>query len=192
MAKNQSLTNDKDEQSIKKAEPQAEIWGEVDYEFHGQRAGESVMMVAKQHPMVNMPAVIIAIVVAIIPYLSIRMWGASMVSSVLIFLYLIFILVFLGTRLYLYFQSVNILTSQRIIVAGQLSLFSRKISEAELSRIQDVSTEIKGVWETLFGFGDVVIRTASSETLIKLAKVPAPYDIQQAIVRTLNEHQKQI
>lgn len=156
---------------------------QVDYNFRGRRSDEEVLLVVKSHPWLLMPIVwwwlfVIGVVVGLV-----WKFGFSTITS-----YAIFILA--GAALlysfYLWFvwnNSDYILTSQRVIKIEQNSLFSREISEAELDRIQEISTEIKGPIRTLFNFGRVKIQTASSSGRVDLEDVTDPYDIQQQIVR---------
>lgn len=182
MAKSRASTT-----SMSEAETEATMWGNDEFEFHGQRPGETVMAVTRQHATVILPPILIATIMSLLPILSLMYFGASRITSIILGAYLIFAIWHVGTKLYLFLESVNLITNQRVIVARQLSIFRRKITEAELDRIQDVSTEINGIGAMLFGYGDVLIRTASSDTLIKLHNIPAPYDTQQTIVRLVNE-----
>lgn len=162
----------------------AEIWAQDEYHFHGQRAKEHVMLVRNQHFLVLTPKILIAVITLVIPYLLIKF--PSIVTTYGLVIYGIVFLYWVGHHLYSYRQSVSIITNERIISVLQRGFFNAKITEAELNRIQDVSSDIKGVLQTAFGFGDVTIRTAS-ESLLVLVNVPKPYDVQQAIVRALKE-----
>lgn len=154
-----------------------------DYSFRGRRNDEEVLLVVKSHPWLLMPIAWAWLVIAGIIVLLVWKFGLSAISS-----YAIFGLVGLGIfySLYQWFlwnNSDYILTSQRVIKIEQNSLFNREISEAELDRIQEISTEIKGPIRTLFNFGRVKIQTASSSGRVDLEDVNDPYDIQQQIVR---------
>lgn len=143
------------------------------------------MLIKNQHPVVLLRWIIWLIVSLIIPYIIGRFfpeilgWGVGIYAFVLIFL--------ISYRVYGYRNSLSILTDQRILNIQQRGFFNCQISEAELDRIQDVSSAIKGLWQTMFGFGDVTIRTASKDSLLILSDISDPYDVQQAIVRSLKE-----
>lgn len=164
----------------------AEIWGRDEYRFQGQRPDEHVMLVRNQHPIVLAPFFLWFIVTLVIPYLVVRFLSGQW-QLWLLAVYIISAILWLCRHLYAYFNSVSVLTSQRILNIDQRGFFVRRITEAELSRIQDVSTEIKGVFPTIFGFGNVAIRTASKDTLIELRNISDPYEVQQAIVRSLKD-----
>lgn len=164
----------------------AKIWAEDDYRFAGQRADENVMMVRTQHPMVMAKTVIFFIVSLVIPYLLVRYAGGGFRSFAL-GIYTAPALIWVAYNFYGYKNSLAILTNQRILNVLQKGFFNTQVSEAELDRIQDVSSEIKGMLQTVFQFGDVTIRTASNASLLVLRNMAAPYEMQQAIVRALKE-----
>lgn len=161
----------------------SDIWAEEEYHFAGQRPDEVVQLVRAQHWIVLTPAVLICIVSLVIPYIVLQFLAGKYIVFPLIG-YTLAAVTYLGSRMYAFTNSVMILTNERILNVIQKGFFQRQIVEAELSRIQDVSSTHKGVAQTMFRYGDVIIRTAS-ESILKLTNVPDPYQIQQAIVRSL-------
>ncbi|OIO48543.1 MAG: hypothetical protein AUJ32_00355 [Parcubacteria group bacterium CG1_02_40_82] len=61
-----------------------------------------------------------------------------------------------------YYLDYWIITNQRLISTYQNGLFRREVSELNLTRIQDLSVNVKGVLETFFNYGDLEIRTAGT------------------------------
>lgn len=53
----------------------AEMWGKDEYQFHGQRANEKVLLVRNQHWVVLLPAILISLVSLVIPYAVIHWLG---------------------------------------------------------------------------------------------------------------------
>jgi len=153
------------------------------YQFRGQRPDEEVVLVTKQHIWLLMPIAIVILVVLLINGVVFWWFAASKITSVSILL----TVVFGGIYSFLFWFSWNnsdyILTDQRVIKIDQLSMFNRVISEAEIHRIQEISTEIKGPIKTMFNFGTVKIKTASDNSRLDLDDVSNPYDVQQAIVQ---------
>lgn len=156
---------------------------ETEYNFRGRRSDEQVIMVARYHAWLLMPIVywwlvLIALLGGIIWY-----FGASRVTSIAIAVITVVGGLHTLYQWFLWNNGTYIITNQRVIRIEQVSLFSRQISEAELDRIQEISTEIRGPIHTLFNFGTVRIQTASSTGKVDLEDVANPYDIQQEIVR---------
>lgn len=71
-----------------------------------------------------------------------------------------------------------IITESRVIGIEQLSALSRSVSECSLDRVQEVNAHTTGILQTIFGYGDVHIHTAS-ETSNMIVKY-APYPIENA------------
>lgn len=154
-----------------------------EYSFRGKRSNEVVLLVVKQHPWVLMPIVWVWLLLIAVMTLAVWQFGFSNISSYLIFAVLAFGLLYSVYQWFVWNNSDYIITNQRVIKIDQNGLFNREISEAEIDRIQEISTEIKGPIRTLLNFGRVKIQTASSYGRVDLEDVVDPYDIQQQIVR---------
>ncbi|HUC87299.1 MAG TPA: PH domain-containing protein [Candidatus Saccharimonadales bacterium] len=87
-----------------------------------------------------------------------------------------------------YRQNRIIITDQNLYEVTQNSLFSRKISQFSLERMQDVSASQNGVFANLFGYGDVTVETASAEENFVFHEAPHPRDLATVIM----EHHHQI
>jgi uncharacterized membrane protein YdbT with pleckstrin-like domain len=75
-----------------------------------------------------------------------------------------------------------IITDDRIINIEQSGLFSREVSELKLARVQDVSVEVHGFFQTFLNFGDVRIQSAGEEEHFLFRAVPDPYGIKNTIM----------
>lgn len=153
------------------------------YNFRGQRPNEAVQLVVRQHTWLLTPAAFGWLLSGAVIILGLWGFGASKVSSVIIVITVIAAGLFSFYRWFLWSNGVYIVTNQRVIKVSQLGFFKRLISEAEINRIQEISTEIIGPVHTILNFGTIKIQTASSSGRIDLENVPDPYDIQQEIVR---------
>ena len=154
-----------------------------EYDFRGRRSGETVAQLVRYHPWLLMPIVLCWIAIALIITVLLWWFGASGYTSLII---AILMLVGLGYSFYTWFiwnGGSYIITNQRVIRSEQIGLFRRQISEAEIDRIQEISTAISGPIHTLLNFGTVHVRTASDSSTIDIENVASPYDIQQMIAR---------
>ncbi|QQG49849.1 MAG: PH domain-containing protein [Candidatus Berkelbacteria bacterium] len=153
------------------------------FTFKGQRSGEEVLVLVNQHTWVLLPIAITWLVLLTVGALSLWYFGASKITSIVIAAVVIFGVLYSVYQWYIWNFSNYILTNQRVIKIDQISMFSRLISEAEIGRIQEISTEIAGPIHTLLNFGTVRIQTASNAGRMDLEDVPDPYSMQQEIVR---------
>lgn len=156
---------------------------EDEYNFRGKRSNENVFLVIRRHPWLLMPIVWFWLIMAGAVLASLYFFGASQVTTYTIFIVLV---LGFGYTFYIWFiwnNGIYVISDQRVIRIEQLGIFNREISEAEVDRIQEISTEIRGPIRTMMNFGDVKLQTASKEGKVLLKDVASPYDIQQQIVR---------
>ncbi len=153
------------------------------FTFEGQRTDEDVIFVLKQHPWVLSNAGFIGVVLVIVLILAILFWGLSAITSIVIILIVLFVFVYGGYRWFLYNNSLYILTNQRMIIMEQANLFSRRLNETELDKIQNMVAEIKGPIKTFLNFGNIKITTAGVDPIIIIKNVENPYEVQQKIIK---------
>lgn len=99
-------------------------------------------------------------------------------SVYLLFIWLFFFFTFID-----YYLDIWIITNERIINIEQKGFFSRTISDSRLFRIQDVTSEVKGVFPTIFDYGDIFIQTAGEKNRFNFSQVPDPNSIRDIIIR---------
>ncbi len=157
------------------------------YTFQGQRSGEQVVVLVNQHTWVLLPVAITWLILLLITGGAFWLAGASKISSVVVAGAVLFGIFYSIYQWYIWNYSNYIVTNQRVIKIDQIHLFSRLISEAEIDRIQEISTEISGPIHTMLNFGTIKIQTASTTGMMDLEDVPDPYLMQQEIVRIQRE-----
>jgi uncharacterized membrane protein YdbT with pleckstrin-like domain len=82
-----------------------------------------------------------------------------------------------------YHLDVWIVTDQRIISIEQTGLFNRVISELNITKLQDVSSEIKGKVQTLLDYGQVYIQTAGQRERFVFEQVPHPAEVAKVVLQ---------
>ncbi|NTU98997.1 PH domain-containing protein [Candidatus Falkowbacteria bacterium] len=97
--------------------------------------------------------------------------------------YFLFIWLFFFFSFIDYYLDVWIITNERIINIEQNGFFSRTISEERLFRIQDVTSEVKGVLPTVFKYGNVIVQTAAEKNRFNFEQVSAPDEVRDIIIR---------
>ena len=142
-------------------------------DFRGQYEGEEVLYMFRKHPVVMRKGLIIfmiAILLGTIP---------SFIKPELSYFYIgIGSGLLLGTILFIpswiyYYYSVYIVTDQRFIQITQKGFFNKKVIDLALNQIQMVNYEVKGVQETLLGFGTMTIQTVVGNLTIHNVHKPA-------------------
>ncbi len=174
-----------------------------DYHFSGQKNNEEVLLVVRRHwfdilkqfiAIFAMSALLVGSFIVfplIFPSISMRGGGQSRTLFVFaenIFAMLIWITFFL---IWIdYYFDVWIITNLRVVNVEQKGLFSRNVSELELERIQDVTTEVYGMIPTFLNYGDVFVQTAGERERFQFRQVPDPYYIKDMIMKLQDKQEK--
>ncbi|HPV70665.1 MAG TPA: PH domain-containing protein [Candidatus Magasanikbacteria bacterium] len=106
------------------------------------------------------------------------------------FIYTLSIWLFFFTHFVDYFLDLWIVTNDRVIDIHQNGLFSRTIAELDLFRIQDVTSETKGIFGTICNFGNVYVQTAGEQQRFTFYNVPNPHQIREMLIRLADEDRK--
>lgn len=167
----------------------------------GKKQNEQIKYTLRRHWMTFIPKILFFLLLMLIP-LAVYVLIYNTTPSVLTGKFLYPSLVLFGSAYYLsiylfffaefltYYLDEWIITNQRIIDVEQLGLFSRSISETNLSKIQDVTTEIHGVIPTLFNYGNIHIKTASTNPNIIAKNVPKPNKVRTDLIRLASRKRK--
>lgn len=112
------------------------------------------------------------------------------IQSIVFGVLFIFLLTFVFTSWVLNYLDILILTSKRVVVIEQNTLFSRKVSALDLDSIQDVSITEKGFFQTVLGMGEVYIQTAGEMPNFQYKNIANPDDLQLHILRAKEAHKQ--
>jgi len=136
---------------------------------------EDILMTVRQDLVPLIPWVIVLIVWFILPFFfmfplfTLGEWG------VLIFAVIVLSAVFFAYRTWFGWQrTMFVVTDRRLVDIDQHGFFDRTISELFYSGIDDVSYRKKGLLSTIFGYGNVLIRTTGSAADIEVRRVRGP------------------
>ncbi|HEX8591161.1 MAG TPA: PH domain-containing protein [Candidatus Paceibacterota bacterium] len=81
-----------------------------------------------------------------------------------------------------YFLNVWVITSHRIVDIHQLGFFRRRVSSFLLLHIQDVTTNVHGIFQTIVGFGDINVETAGNSDCFCMKGIRTPEEIRDIIM----------
>lgn len=105
-------------------------------------------------------------------------------------IYLLSVLAFFHTMFIDFYLDISIITNDRIIDVAHTGLFSRKIAECDLFRIQDVSAEVHGLFASLFNYGTIHVKTASTTGDLLFQNISNPNFIRGELIRLSHEDRK--
>lgn len=81
-----------------------------------------------------------------------------------------------------YYLNLQVITDRRIVDIDQQGLFSHTVSELHIENIEDVTSETKGLFGTIFNYGMVYVQTAASIERFEFDNVPNPAAIEKLIL----------
>ncbi len=90
-----------------------------------------------------------------------------------------------------YWLDLFIVTDKRILDVEQKGLFNRTVSELRLYRIQDVTAQVKGIFHTIFNYGNIYVQTAAETERFEFNDIPHPNRLTKAILEMSEEDRKE-
>lgn len=102
--------------------------------------------------------------------------------SLLSFVFFVLVSLFTFGALWIWRNNRILVTNEHIVDIDQNTLFNRSVATLNLSRIQDVSADVKGPVQTLLQYGTVVVQTAGQEQNFHFDYMPRPYEAEQYIL----------
>lgn len=160
--------------------------------FPGQQADEEIYLVTRQHwlVMASQFAVwfIFVILLVVFDFLTgpnfpfLEESPARQTITLLKLIYVMFLVAGLFSIWILYYLNMQVVTNQRIVDITQKNFLNHTTSELNLSRIQDVTAEIRGFLGTFFNYGNIYVQTAGETARFEFNNVPDPHKIAKLIL----------
>jgi len=104
--------------------------------------------------------------------------------------YLLSVTLFFFSYFIDFYLDILFITNDRMVDMNQSNLFARTVSEVDLHRIQDITSEVKGIIHQLFNFGTIIIQTAGTEPKFVFHNVPDPHGLRQKLLTLADEDRK--
>lgn len=162
------------------------------HSFPGQEKNEPVFIFVRPYWIAFLPTAFVFLFVFILSLifqfslannLLVELRDAS-IANALLFLglfQLLTVIVFFVAVFDFYFDIV-IVTDRRMVDIDQEQLFFRRISELALEDVQDASSQVAGLFPTIFGYGTVEVQTAGTQTNFKVANIRHPNEIRTILL----------
>ena len=159
--------------------------------FEGQNPEEKILLLLRAHPITNLSWILLTLLTLSLPFIIPRFlpflgiqpnsipysyWLTFLIMDFLLALTIIF-----EGFLYWYFN-VYIVTDKNIIDVDFHSILFKNIDVAPLRNIEDTSSSMGGILNSIFHYGDVFIQTAGSSRNIDLHSVPRPHHVADFIL----------
>ena len=161
------------------------------YRFEGQDPNEKILLLLRAHPITNLSWIISALALFFLPFIlpNLISWTGFDFSFIpqaykmafLIFNYLLILAIVFEGFLHWYFN-VYIVTDKNIVDVDFHSVLFKNIDVAPLRNIEDTSSSMGGILNSIFHYGHVFIQTAGASKNIDLHSVPRPHHVADFIL----------
>lgn len=152
--------------------------------FAQQEADEKIELMLRQHFVTQIPWIIISIIGVILPklitsyYLFLGLAGFTNIpfklAMSLVILWYLLILAYITEKFLHWYFNIYIVTNEHLVDINFHNLLNRDVVEVRLEEVQSGKAHIKGIFGSLFNYGDVIIETAAERQNIQFLAVPKP------------------
>lgn len=152
---------------------------------------EQYLYTFRRHPIVLLPAIIILLVFAALPFFIIPYIPANIIlpiagdpANLFTFLYIAWLtLLWLALSIVFidHWLDMWIITDKRLLDFEQLGLFNRETAVLRIEQIQDISIEVKGVIPTFLNYGDIHVQTAGANKEFVLHNINNPINAKKIL-----------
>lgn len=161
--------------------------------FINRKPYETKLYLARRHFITFLPTILLTILLILVPYgvffLISRLFESLLISPItypiLVLLasaYCLSISLFFYSFFIEFYLDVTIITNDRMVDIEQGSLFARTVAEVDLFQIQDATSEVKGFFPSIFGYGNVVVQTAGAIPKFIMQDVSHPHQMRQMLL----------
>lgn len=162
--------------------------------FETQQPEEEILLILRQHWLTNLLWLAIALILfwapVVLRYFPLLVSFPPRYQMMFVIIWYLILLMFIFEKFLSWFFNLCIITDERMIDVDFISLTTRRIADADLDRIQDVTFTNTGVIGTIFNFGNVFVQTAGETPEFVFENVPNPGKVAD-ILQRLRVEEKQ-
>ncbi|MFH1789917.1 MAG: PH domain-containing protein [bacterium] len=172
------------------------------YDIIHAKPYEKIIAKVRRHFITYVPTILFFIILMMVPvalYFLLSNIFPLLISNpksypllvLLASVYYLSIMLFFYTSFIEFYLDLHIITNDRMVDIKQITLFARKVAEVDLYQIQDVSSEVKGFFATIFKYGNVDVQTAGSVPKFSMQNVPNPHYLRRVILDLAADDKRQ-
>lgn len=165
--------------------------------FQNQEAGERILLLLRQHAVVNLPWVLLALLGLLAPLVLLYFFNLLQLplnqvipaafQPLVVVVYYLLLLAWAHLSFLRWYFNVYIVTDRRIVDLDYWGFLFFRLSAATLTHVEDVTYTVRGGWGVLFNYGDVFIQTAGTETNFDFTRVPQPAKVAHLIMELVKK-----
>ena len=151
------------------------------FDFEERDTEEKIILVARPHWFTNVSWILTALFLIFVPsllkFVPIISDIPAKFQMIGIFTWYLITFAFSFEKFLSWYFDVYIITDERVIDIEFNNLLNKKFSEAKISMIQDITSRVTGVAQTMFNYGTVFVQTAAEVPEISFDMIPNPEKI---------------
>lgn len=157
------------------------------FTFETQDSGERVLLLLRRHGVTNLGWIVAVIVALMLPivlvFVPMFLWLPENFQVMTVIGWYLAVVGYGFERFLTWYFNVYIITDERIVDYDFYSLLYKRVSEAKIDKVEDVTFELGGASRSFFHYGNVYIQTAGERRELDFEDVPKP----EVVVKLLNE-----
>ena len=162
--------------------------------FETQEEEEKILMILRRHWLTNLPWFFMAIVLFFAPgllqYVPLLDSFPAKFQLMFVIVWYLIVIMFVFERFLAWFFNMSIITDERIIDVDFANLTTKKVADADLDKIQDVTFTNNGAIGTIFNYGNVLVQTSAEVVQFVFDSVPNPSKVAD-VLQHLRAEEKQ-
>jgi hypothetical protein len=162
--------------------------------FITQQQDEEIVLLLRAHPITNIPWMVLVVLMLLLPSIILGTGAFAMVPGKFLFVtqlvWYLMTLMFAFEKFLYWYYSVFIVTNERLVDIDFENLLTREVTYANLNHIEEPAMVSRGIFRSIFRFGDVNVSTASEVPTVEALAVPYPDKVIDIISRLSEELEK--
>ena len=158
---------------------------------------EKIVHVLRRHWLTFLPTAILYLVLGAIPLLILFLNSAVLTDpqirtlvALAFCIYELSIALFFYASFLIYYLDMIVVTNDRLVEVQQRNLFSRSVSELDLYKLQDATSDVSGFVATIFDYGRLTLQTAGEKENFDFPGVAHPHDLRRELMELAEEDRK--
>ena len=168
--------------------------------FPSQQPDEKILLVVREHWFRLVFKLVIILVLSLLPVIFKmllvgtdifnRSQTADAIAQTVISVYYLALLVALFIVFVLYYLNIHIVSEERVVDIDQVGLLFHQVSELNVEKIEDVTSQTAGFIGNLLNYGTVFVQTAGTIERFEFNNVPNPEKVASVILELYERREK--
>lgn len=168
--------------------------------FESQEKEEQLYFLLRRHPITNLGWIIFSIFLIVAPLALMSFildnkidtfeYVQSEYQIILLILWYSLTMLYTFESFLIWYFNVYIITNKRVIDVDFKGFWGKRVSEAPLSNVEDVTYETKNFLHILFDYGDIFMQTAAEKIEFEFTSIPKPSLVHDKLTDLVEEHKK--